>query len=101
MSNKSKIVLVTGVSSGIGRATAELFYKRGCEVFGTVRNLEKAQPISGVELVEMVIRDESSVQRGIESIIAKTQRIDILINSAGVTLVGATEESSVAEGQTL
>lgn len=101
MSGKSKVVVVTGVSSGIGRATAEMFVKRGCEVFGTVRNLKKAQPIPGVGLVEMDVRDENSVQRGIESIVAKTKRIDILVNSAGVTLVGATEESSVAEGQTL
>ncbi|MCK7630116.1 oxidoreductase [Shewanella sp. JNE10-2] len=101
MANKSKVVVVTGVSSGIGRATAEMFVKRGCEVFGTVRHLEKAQPIQGVELVEMDVRDEDSIQRGIQSIIAKTKRIDILVNSAGVTLIGATEESSVAEGQTL
>lgn len=101
MSNKLKVVVVTGVSSGIGRATAELFYKRGCEVFGTVRNLEKAQPISGVELVEMDIRDENSIRDGISSIVAKAKRIDVLVNSAGVTLLGATEESSVEEGKTL
>lgn len=101
MSNKSKVVVVTGVSSGIGRATAEMFLKKGCEVFGTVRNLEKAEPIPGVELIEMDVRDEGSVQRGVGSLITKTKRIDILVNSAGVTLLGATEESSVAEGQTL
>lgn len=101
MSNKSKIVVVTGVSSGIGRATAEMFVKKGCEVFGTVRNLEKANPIPGVELVEMDICDEESVQHGIQSVIAKAKRIDVLVNSAGVTLLGATEETSVAETRTL
>lgn len=101
MSNQEKVVVVTGVSSGIGRATAQMFSQKGCEVFGTVRNPEKAQPISGVKLVEMDIRNEESIQRGIQSVIAKAGRIDVLVNSAGVTLLGATEESSVDEGKTL
>lgn len=101
MSSNVKVVVVTGVSSGIGRVTAEMFVKRGCQVFGTVRNLEKAEPIQGVELIEMDIRDEGSIQRGIMSVIAQAKRIDVLVNSAGVTLLGATEESSIAEGQAL
>ena len=100
MSN-STVVVVTGVSSGIGRAAAERFAKRGCRVFGTVRNPAKAQPIPGVELVEMDIRDEASVQNGVRTIIAQAKRIDVLVNSAGVTLLGATEEPSIAEAQSL
>jgi len=60
MSN-SKVVVITGVSSGIGRATAAKFALRGCRVFGTVRNIARTQPIAGVELVQMDIRDEASV----------------------------------------
>lgn len=100
MSN-SKVVVVTGVSSGIGRAAVEKFVERGCQVFGTVRNKEKAQPIPGVTLVEMDIRDEASIERGIQTIIAQAKRIDVLVNSAGVTLLGATEETAIAEAQTL
>ncbi len=100
MSN-SQVVVVTGVSSGIGRAAAIKFAQRGCRVFGTVRNLERAQAIPGVALVEMDISDEDSVQHGFQIIIAQTQRIDILVNSAGVTLVGATEETSTDEAKTL
>lgn len=99
--SKSKVVLITGVSSGIGRATAVKFATQGCRVFGTVRNPEKAQAIPGVTLVEMDIRDEASVQRGIDSIIEQAARIDVLVNSAGVTLLGAMEETSVAEAQKL
>ncbi len=47
MSN-SKVVVITGVSSGIGRATALILAKQGCQVFGTVRNAEKAQAIPGL-----------------------------------------------------
>ncbi|MCT7318009.1 oxidoreductase [Ralstonia sp. CHL-2022] len=100
MSN-SKVVVITGVSSGIGRATAAKFAQRGCRVFGTVRNLARTQPIAGVELIQMDVRDEASVQRGFEAIIAQAKRIDVLVNSAGVALLGATEETSVAEAQTL
>ncbi|PAU56156.1 short-chain dehydrogenase/reductase [Pseudomonas sp. PIC25] len=100
MSN-STVVVVTGVSSGIGRATAERFAKRGCRVFGSVRNRATAQPIPGVELVEMDIRDQASVGQGIQAIIAQAGHIDVLVNSAGVTLLGATEETSIAEAQAL
>lgn len=97
----SKVVLVTGVSSGIGRAAAERFAQRGCRVFGSVRNTAKAQPITGVELVEMDIRDEASIRQGVQHIIAQARRIDVLVNSAGMTLLGATEETSIAEAQAL
>ncbi|MDR3409960.1 MAG: oxidoreductase [Formivibrio sp.] len=100
MSN-SKVVVVTGVSSGIGRAAAIKFAKQGCRVFGTVRNTANAQAIPGVTLIEMDIRDEASIERGIQIIIAQAKRIDVLVNSAGVTLLGATEETSIAEAQTL
>ncbi|WP_412778279.1 oxidoreductase [Thalassospira lucentensis] len=100
MSN-SKIVVVTGVSSGIGRATAIKFAQKGCRVFGTVRSIEKTQSINGVELVELDVRDETAVQNGIQTIIDQANRIDVLVNSAGVTLLGATEETSVTEAQAL
>ncbi|MDR6953856.1 NAD(P)-dependent dehydrogenase (short-subunit alcohol dehydrogenase family) [Ancylobacter sp. 3268] len=97
----AKIVLITGVSSGIGRATALKFAEAGCRVYGTVRNLTKAQALPGVTLVEMDVRDETSIDRGIQTIIAQDKRIDVLVNSAGVTLLGATEETSIDEAQTL
>lgn len=100
MSNPT-VVFVTGVSSGIGRATAEQFAQRGCTVFGSVRDLRKTQPIPGVERVEMDVRDERSVQRAVQAIIAKAKRIDVLVNNAGGTLLGAVEETSVAEAQAL
>lgn len=100
MSNPT-VVVITGVSSGIGRVTAEKFAKRGCQVFGTVRNTATAQPIPGVVLVEMDVRDEASVQRGIATVIGQAGRIDVLVNNAGGTLLGAVEETSIAEAQSL
>lgn len=96
-----KVVLVTGVSSGIGRATATKFVQQGCRVFGTVRSLETASPLLGVELIAMDVRDETSVQRGIQSVIAQAKRIDVLVNNAGTTLIGAVEETATAEAVSL
>ena len=97
----SKVVVVTGVSSGIGRVAAAKFAKRGCRVFGTVRNLAKAAPLAGVELVEMDVSNDVSVQSGIQWIIDLAKRIDVLVNNAGTGLVGAVEETSVAEASAL
>jgi short-subunit dehydrogenase len=66
-----------------------------------VRNKAKAKPIPGVALIEMDIRDEASVQKGIRAIIAQATCIDVLVNSAGVTLIGSTEETSIDEAQSL
>jgi NAD(P)-dependent dehydrogenase (short-subunit alcohol dehydrogenase family) len=99
--SQPKVVFVTGVSSGIGRATAQRFAQRGCKVFGSVRNASKAEAIPGVEFVEMDVRDATSVQRAIDTIIAKAGRMDVLVNNAGGTLLGAVEETSVAEAQSL
>lgn len=100
MSN-STVVVVTGVSSGIGRAAAEKFAKRGCRVFGTVRSIASAVPLPGVELVQMDVRDDASVQSGIQTIIDRTGRIDVLVNNAGTSLIGAVEETSTAEATSL
>jgi NAD(P)-dependent dehydrogenase (short-subunit alcohol dehydrogenase family) len=99
--SKSQVVLVTGVSSGIGRVTAEKFAQRGCRVFGSVRNLANAKPLSGVELVEMDVRDEASVQQAIQWVIDRAGRIDVLVNNAGTTIIGAVEETSPAEAASL
>jgi short-subunit dehydrogenase len=100
MSNHS-VVIVTGVSSGIGRITAEKFAQQGCVVFGTVRNIAKAQPIPGVEFVEMDVCNETSVQKGIQTIIDRANRIDVLVNNAGFLLSGSIEETSVTEATAL
>lgn len=99
--SSSSVVVVTGASSGIGRAAAEMFVARGCRVFGTVRELRKAPALPGVEFIEMDVRDEGSVQRGIESVIDRAMRIDVLVNNAGMMMIGAVEETATAEAAVL
>lgn len=93
----NSIVVITGVSSGIGRVAAEKFVHAGCQVFGTVRSIGKAMPLPGVGLVEMDVRDDASVQRGIQSVVDRTRRVDVLVNSAGMTMFGAVEETATSE----
>ncbi|VTU19067.1 3-oxoacyl-[acyl-carrier-protein] reductase FabG [Variovorax sp. PBL-H6] len=97
----STVVVITGVSSGIGRAAAEKFAKRDCRVFGTVRSIGKTVPLAGVELVEMDVRDEASVQRGITLVIEQTGHIDVLVNNAGMNMIGAVEETTPGEAASL
>lgn len=101
MRDKSPVVMITGVSSGIGRATAERFQALGYQVFGTVRHPAQAQPMAGVTLLSMDVRDEDSVQAAIREVIARSQRIDVLVNNAGISVVGAVEETSLDEAVAL
>jgi NAD(P)-dependent dehydrogenase (short-subunit alcohol dehydrogenase family) len=97
----SRVVLITGASSGIGRATAELLAGRGNRVFGGVRTPATARPLAGVELVPLDVRDEASVKACVEAVRSRAGRIDVLINNAGVNLVGAVEETSIGQAQAL
>ena len=99
--SKPLVVVITGVSSGIGRVTAQKFAARGCKVFGTVRSVAKAQPIPGVTLIEMDLRSRESVELALRLVIQQEQRIDVLVNNAGGSLVGAVEETSIDEAQAL
>lgn len=93
------VVVITGVSSGIGRATAHTFAGRGYQVYGTVRRAQGLEPMAGVEYVEMDLQDGASVKNAIDGIIAKSSHIDILVNNAGVSLTGSVEETSMAEAE--
>ena len=97
----STVVLITGVSSGIGRATAEKFASQGCRVFGGVRDLKKALTIPSVELIEMDVTQDESVRQAVTMVIERAKRIDVLVNNAGATIIGAVEETSVAEATSL
>src|SRR5947209_20398216 len=95
-----KVALVTGVSSGIGEATARVLARDGYRVFGTVRSLGATVP-DGVEPVSLDVRDEASIAAAIESILSRTGRIDALVNNAGVGILGAIEETNTAQAQAL
>jgi NAD(P)-dependent dehydrogenase (short-subunit alcohol dehydrogenase family) len=96
---KNQTTLVTGVSSGIGREIAQLLAAQGARVFGTVRDPKSAQPIPGVEMVQMDVTDDASVSEAVQGIARKAGPVQILVNNAGYALTGALEETSIAEAR--
>src|SRR5678815_5214232 len=95
-----KTVLITGASRGIGLATATLLTQCGYKVFGTSRQPQSTTP-NGFTLLQLDVRDESSVQRCVEAVIAQTGNIDVLINNAGHSLSGAVEEATAEDAHQL
>jgi NAD(P)-dependent dehydrogenase (short-subunit alcohol dehydrogenase family) len=93
----SRVVLVTGASSGIGRAIATHLSVRGHRVFGTSR---KASPAaSGVEMVALDLDDDASVARGVGDVVARAGRLDAVVNNAGWALMGAVEDTAIDEAK--
>lgn len=89
-------IVITGASSGIGRATAELFSKRGWNVAATMRTPEQSDlgKLDGVRLYPLDVTDEVGIHRTIDQIVEDFGRIDVLLNNAGYGAVGIFEEAS-------
>jgi len=94
-----KVAVVTGVSSGIGQAAAQLLSHLGYRTFGTVRNGSPSPP--NIEQVHIEVRDSDSVAAGVASILERAGRIDLLVNNAGASIIGAGEETSAEEAREL
>lgn len=90
----SKIVLITGASSGFGKATAERLAKRGYTVYGTSRK-EMSSDI--IHFIVMDVRDKDSVKAGVERVVKEQGRIDVVINNAGMGIGGSLELATEEE----
>ncbi|OYU39388.1 MAG: short-chain dehydrogenase/reductase [Pseudorhodobacter sp. PARRP1] len=94
------VALITGASSGIGRASAVALAKVGYRVFGTSRKPMKS-PANGITMLVADVTDDGSVQALIAEVMSAAGRIDLLVNNAGYALSGAAEESSIGQVQAL
>lgn len=92
----SKVVLITGGSSGIGKSIGMFLHAKGFVVYGTSRNPEKAEK-SVFELIALDVRDKSSIVSAVNYVIEKSGKLDILINNAGVGITGPIEEIPTEE----
>lgn len=99
MQTTSPVALVTGASSGIGRAAALALVDAGFTVIGTSRNAANAGPLTGVTFLDLDVADDTSVRRLVKKVIERFGRIDVLVNNAGVGAVGAGEESSITQAK--
>lgn len=94
------VAIITGANTGIGAATARALHAAGYQVFGTYRKLP-ATTVPGVDYVACDVTDDLAVDAAVREVLAKAGRIDLLVNNAGVGLVGAAEESSLEQAKSI
>ena len=96
-----KVILITGASSGIGKATALQLIQEGHTVYGAARRVEKMQDLvdAGGNSLQMDVTVDADMEKGITHIIEKEGRIDVLINNAGYAIYGSVEETSIADAR--
>lgn len=92
----SKVVLITGGSSGIGKAIGEFLFHKGFTVYGTSRNPEKVTN-SLFPLIALDVRNSESIVHAVEKVISISKRLDVVINNAGVGITGPIEEIPISE----
>jgi short-subunit dehydrogenase len=94
------VALVTGTSSGIGYATAKALQGEGFHVFGTSRRTT-AKSSDGLTMLTCDVTDNEAVAKVVDRVLAEAGRIDLLVNNAGIGLLGGAEESSTSQAQAL
>ena len=93
-----KTILITGASTGFGHDTAETLARDGHTVFASMRdpqgkNAQHADALrkQGIEVVELDVSSDASVENGVKEVLKRSKHIDVLINNAGVFSAGVTE----------
>lgn len=92
-----KVILVTGASSGIGRACATALAQQGHHVYGTSR--VPRSPVGNFAMLPMDVTDATSVQAAVQTLLEREGRIDIVVNNAGIGYGGAIEDTALKEAQ--
>lgn len=93
----SKVVLITGASSGIGKAIAEHLQKNHFRVYGTSRKPQDQNSTSPFPLIAMDVTKPETIVSAVNEVLDKAGKIDVLINNAGVGITGPIEETPDAE----
>ena len=99
MPNKSKVILITGTSSGIGKASAEYLAQQGHTVFGTSRFPGSYQKPKYYTILQMDVTEIESIETAVNRIIQDKGKIDVLINNAGVHVAGSIEDTPIEKSK--
>jgi len=95
----SKVILVTGASSGIGYAVASVLTSKGLRVYGTSRQASERFAHFPFEMIQMDVTNELEVQSTLNRIETNEGRLDVVVNNAGLGMVGAIESITDAEAR--
>ena len=97
----TKIILITGASSGIGYDAAATLARQGHRVYAAARRVERMEPLKefGVVPLQMDVTDEASMEEGVRTVLEAEGRIDVLVNNAGYGYFGAVENVSMEEAR--
>ncbi len=98
MASKGRVALVTGASSGLGRAIANDLQGAGYRVYGTSRKVAGADnPYGDFELIKMDIDHDASVEAAIGALVGREGGLDVVVSNAGMGIAGALEDTSSEE----
>lgn len=97
----SKIVLITGASSGMGKSTALILKNKGYKIYGAARRMEEMKDLKekGISILPLDLTRDDSIVDCVETVIEREGKIDILINNAGYGSYGAVEDMSIEEAK--
>ena len=97
----TRVVLVTGASSGIGEDTARRLQALGYIVYGAARRTDRLQALAadGIRPLAMDVTDDASMSAVVNRILEETGRIDVLVNNAGYGSYGAIEDVPIDEAR--
>lgn len=99
MNMDTPVVLISGCSTGIGRALAKEFASRNWHVFATARRIASIEDLKApnLEITSLDVTDEKSIAACVDAVISKAGRIDMLVNNAGLLLIGPLVELEISE----
>ena len=112
MLNPQQVVLIAGASSGFGRLISETLARKKFQVFATMRNVNGRNAAAArefhelaereslcVQILELDVTDDASVERAVNEVTAKCGRIDVLVNNAGFGIMDLAESVTLAQAQ--
>lgn len=103
-----KIALVTGCSSGIGKSTALKFAREGIHTYASMRDQSKGSDLAEIakkedlslEIIKLDVRRLETIDAAFEKIISDKDRLDVLVNNAGIMVLGSFEDVSMKDFNT-
>lgn len=95
------VVLITGCSSGIGRALCEILYERGYTVIATARNVNSIKTLNASLKLTLDVTQKELMKEAIRETLLKYHKIDVLVNNAGYSVRGALEEIDISDAKTM